>query len=132
MPASESGTVTPAMNVGHSRRRKMNITMITSAMLMSRVVCTSWTDARMVCVRSLMTASLTPGGSQRCNCGSSWRIWSAISMTFAVDCLRTNRSTARLVPLQPAVWTLFCASMTRAMEPNCTGTPLCCVTISER
>ena len=41
VPARESGTVTPAINVGQSRRKNRNITMMTSAMEIINVNCTS-------------------------------------------------------------------------------------------
>ena len=62
VPASASGTVMLAMNVGQNRRRNRKITITTSAMLSSSENCTSCTDARMVVVRSLISVSLTDGG----------------------------------------------------------------------
>ena len=48
VPASASGTVMLAMNVGQNRRRKRKMTITTSAMLSSSENCTSSTEARMV------------------------------------------------------------------------------------
>ncbi len=48
VPASASGTVTPAAMVAAARRRNRNTTSITSAMVASRVDCMSRTLARMV------------------------------------------------------------------------------------
>ena len=58
VPASASGTVMLAMNVGQNRRRNRKITITTSAMLSISENCTSSTEARMVVVRSLSTVSL--------------------------------------------------------------------------
>ena len=62
LPASDSGTVTPAAAVGVMRRRNTNTTIITSAMLMRSVHCISRTLARMVPVRSARTEILIPAG----------------------------------------------------------------------
>ena len=53
VPASASGTVMLAMNVGQNRRRNRKMTITTRAMLSRRENCTSCTEARMVVVRSL-------------------------------------------------------------------------------
>ena len=54
-PSSASGTVTLGITVAHKLRRNTKITITTSAMVSSSVNCTSLTEARMVCVRSLRT-----------------------------------------------------------------------------
>jgi len=48
--------------VAHTLRRKMKMTLTTSAIVKARVSCTSWTEARIVCVRSLRTETLMAGG----------------------------------------------------------------------
>ena len=48
--------------VAQTLRRKMKITITTSTMVSSSVNCTSLTEARMVCVRSLMISILMAGG----------------------------------------------------------------------
>ena len=50
------------MTVAQKLRRKMKITITTSAMVISSVNCTSRTAARIVCVRSLMILILIEGG----------------------------------------------------------------------
>ncbi len=65
VPASASGTVMLAMNVGQNRRRNRKMTITTSAMLSISENCTSWTEARIVVVRSLISLSLTDGGIHR-------------------------------------------------------------------
>jgi ribosomal protein L18 len=71
VPASDSGTVTPAASVAAARRRNTNTTSITSAMVAINVSCMSRTLARIVCVRSDSTEISTPGGIQRLSSGSS-------------------------------------------------------------
>ena len=55
VPASDSGTVTPAAIVGAARRRNRNTTSITSTLVAPSVSCMSCTLARMVWVRSVRT-----------------------------------------------------------------------------
>ena len=75
----------------------------TSPMVISRVICTSLTEARMVLVRSFITSRFTPGGSQ-----SQLRQDRADLVgrrtTFASGCLKMTRSTARLLLKRPACW----------------------------
>ncbi len=60
-PASESGTVTAAIRVGASRRRNSAMVSTTMASAISRVICTSCSDERMVGVRSKYGVSVVPG-----------------------------------------------------------------------
>ena len=53
------------------------------------VNCTSLTEARMVCVRSVMTATLIAGGIAACSWGSAALTRSTVSMTLAPGCLKT-------------------------------------------
>ena len=70
VPASASGTVTPAAMVAAARRRNRNTTSITSAMVASKVHCMSRTLARMVVVRSESTEIWMSAGIQRLSSGS--------------------------------------------------------------
>src|SRR5664280_1642265 len=106
VPASASGTVTLAMNVGQNRRKKRKITITTNEMLTTSDSSTSSTDARIVVVRSLSTISFTEGGIQRCSCGNCVLIRFTVSITLAPACLKTINNTARrigtvCVPAQP-------------------------------
>jgi hypothetical protein len=83
VPAIDSGTVTPAAMVGTSRRMNTATTPNTRAMLASNVYCTSATLARIVVVRSEMTDTPIPGGSQRISDGSRFMMPSTVSMTLA-------------------------------------------------
>ena len=63
VPASASGTVTPAAAVAAVRRRNRNTTNITSAIAPSSVICISATLARIIWVRSettVMSISVLP------------------------------------------------------------------------
>ncbi len=71
VPASESGTVTPAAIVAAARRRNTNTTSITRQTVASSVNCMSWTLARIVPVRSDSTEISMPAGIQRLSSGSS-------------------------------------------------------------
>jgi hypothetical protein len=64
VPASDSGTVTPAAMVGAARRRNRNTTSITSATVAQSVSCMSWTLARIVVVRSDSTETCRSAGIQ--------------------------------------------------------------------
>ena len=93
VPASASGTVTPAAMVAASRRRNRNTTIITSAMVASSVSCMSNTLARMVRVRSDSTEISVSAGIQRLSSGSSSWMRSTVSITLASACLVMTSST---------------------------------------
>ncbi len=75
------------MRVGARRRRNSAIVMMTMARLISRVACTSCSDARMVGVPSKNECNCTPPGSQVCIVGICALIRSTVSMTLASDFL---------------------------------------------
>ena len=106
MPASvpeiDSGTVTAAARVGISRRMKTSTTISTRTMVISRVYCTSLTLARIVVVRSEITETWIPGGSQRMRVGSRARTPSAVWMTLAPASLAIVRRMAGCLPSQAA------------------------------
>ena len=92
VPASASGTVTPAAMVAAVRRRNTNTTIITSAMAIASVSCRSNTLARMVWVRSDRISMSTPAGIQRLISGSISRTRSTVSITLAsADLVSTRR-----------------------------------------
>ena len=64
VPASDSGTATPAASVGVARRRKAQTTPITRAIVISSVIWMSRTAARIVTVRSVKIEMSTPAGTQ--------------------------------------------------------------------
>ena len=57
--------------------------------------CTSWTEARIVTVRSVSTATETAAGIVAWSCGSSFLMRSTVSMTLAPGCLKMTRKTPR-------------------------------------
>ncbi len=81
------------------------MTSTTSTIVTPSVNCTSLTDARIVCVRSLTTSTLTAGGSASSRCGRVALIRSTVSMTLAPGCLKTTRKTPRLPFDQAACFT---------------------------
>ena len=83
VPASDSGTVAAAAKVGISRRMNSSTTSSTSAIEISRVICTSRTLARIVVVRSVSIDSLISGGIQDISCGSRAFTRSTVSITLA-------------------------------------------------
>ena len=87
VPASASGTETPAAIVGVIRRRKTNTTSMTRKAVAISVHCMSWTLARMVPVRSTSVEISTPAGSHSFSSGISALTRSTVSMTLASPCL---------------------------------------------
>ena len=124
VPASDSGTVTPAAMVAASRRRNRNTTIITSAMVASSVSCMSSTLARMVVVRSDRTEISMSAGIQRLSSGSSSRMRSTVSMTLASACLVMTSSTEGCPLNQAAERLLRTPCSTAAMSPSRTTVPL--------
>ncbi len=99
---SETGRVTLGMTVAHSLRRNRKITITTSAIVSSRVNCTSAMAARMVTVRSVATVTLRPGGSEARSVGSSARTASTTAMVLAPGWRWMSRMTAGRPLNQPA------------------------------
>jgi hypothetical protein len=71
------------MTVADSFPRKRNITITTSATVSINSNCTSWTEARMVVVRSVRTLTCTPAGSDAVSCGSRLVMRSTTPMMLA-------------------------------------------------
>ena len=67
----ETGSASAGMIVAVTFRRKMKITMITSAAVSSRVNCTSLTELRIETERSSITPSFTEAGNCASNTGNS-------------------------------------------------------------
>jgi len=74
LPTRDSGTATLGMIVAATLRRKRNMTRTTSATASIISNCTSWTDARIVEVRSVNTETFTAGGRALWSCGSTFLI----------------------------------------------------------
>src|ERR1700726_1719027 len=71
VPMSDSGSAILVMTVVQSFRRNRNITSTTSATVSNNVNCTSWTDARIVSVRSARTSTWTEGGIEAVSRGNN-------------------------------------------------------------
>ncbi len=83
VPMSESGTATLGITVARRLRRNTKITATTSPTASISSISTSCTEARIVTVRSVSTATSIAAGSPACSCGS-WRlIRSTTSITLA-------------------------------------------------
>ena len=130
VPASDSGTVTPAARVGVARRRNRNTTSITSAMVPASVSCMSATLARIVPVRSDRIETSMSAGIQRLISGISARMLSTVSMTLASPCLVMMISTdgSRLNQAAERLLRVLCS--TDAMSESRTTLPLADLTTS--
>src|SRR5579859_1102199 len=62
VPISERGTATPGMMVAEMLRRNTKMTATTRTMVRTSSYSTSYTDARIVVVRSVRVEILTPSG----------------------------------------------------------------------
>src|SRR5204863_5740745 len=63
VPMSDTGTANAGMTVAETDRRNRKITMITSAIAIIRVICTSATESRIDLERSSWTSKLTEAGT---------------------------------------------------------------------
>ena len=86
VPISDTGTATAATKPARAERRKAKVTSTTRMMLISSACSTSFSEARMVTVRSLTTCRSTSLGSAACSSGSSALTSSTVSMTLALGC----------------------------------------------
>ena len=66
-PSSASGITELGIRVARTFSRNRKITITTRTMVISRVISTSFTAARMVWVRSIRTCTLMPGGMLACS-----------------------------------------------------------------
>src|SRR5208282_1481998 len=67
VPTRDNGTATLGMVVAGKLRRKTKITRTTSTTASNNSYCTSFTDSRMVVVRSVSTETFIAGGRELCN-----------------------------------------------------------------
>ena len=123
VPQIDSGTVTAAARVGTSRRMNTSTTSSTSTIVTARVYCTSATLARIVSVRSVTTCRSIPGGIQALSCGSSRRMRSTVSITFASADLVTSSRIAGCLSYQAASRVLVGPSVTRATSARVSTAP---------
>ena len=123
VPASASGTETPAAIVGVSRRRNTNTTSMTRNAVASSVNCMSSTLARMVPVRSTSVEISRPAGSHRFSSGSKAFTRSTVSITLASPCLVIWISTAGCLLNQAIERLLRTESSTSATSARRTKLP---------
>ena len=83
VPMSETGTATAGMSVARGLRRNRKTTPTTRQMEMTSVRSTSFTEARMVVVRSRTMVMLIPVGMEALMEGISLRICSTVWMILA-------------------------------------------------
>ncbi len=123
VPMIETGTAIDGMKVaaGLPRNRKITATTRTTASISSSW--TSWTEARMVVVRSLRIATLTELGRVAWSVGSSSLTRSTTWIRLAPGWRWMFTITAGSAPIQ-AAWRRFSASSTvSATSERCTGAP---------
>jgi len=94
------------MNRGHTSRRNKKITITTSPIDKARVNSTSFTDARITCVRIDDRADMHDGGIDASSAGNAALMRSTVSITLAPGCLNASSSTPRL-PFCQAVSSRF-------------------------
>jgi hypothetical protein len=111
VPSSASGTVMLGITVAGTLRRNTKMTITTSAMVSISVNSTSASEARMFCVRSASTLTLTAAGIEL-QAGQGGRMRSTVSITLAPGCLVTARMIAR--PL----WNVLSAGRRRRRRPS--------------
>ena len=124
VPASASGTDTPAAIVGVARRRKTNTTIMTSRTVAPSVHSISSTLARIVPVRSASVEISIAAGIHCFSSGSSAFTRSTVSMTLASPCLVMRSSTAGCLLNQAIERRLRVASRMVAMSERRRKLPL--------
>ena len=83
VPTSDSGTAKDGIMVAGTVRKNTKVTAITKPMANISSCCTSRTDERILCVRSVNTVTSKAAGKDAVNCGKISRTLSATSMTLA-------------------------------------------------
>ncbi len=124
VPTSDNGTAMPGISVPVAVRRNRKIATTTSATAPSSSNCTSRTEARMVTVRSVSTATSTAAGSAARNCGNSRLMRSTTSITLAPGWRWILRTTAGLSFIQAASRAFSAPSTTVPRSDRRNGAPL--------
>ncbi len=123
VPASASGTVTPAAAVAAARRRNRNTTHITSPIAAKSVICMSETLARIIWVRSETTEMSMSEGMKRLISGMMARMRSAVSITLELSVLLITSSTEGWRLYQPKERLLRMPASIDAMAESRTTVP---------
>src|SRR5262249_5037484 len=129
---SDRGTATLGMIVAENVRRKRKITITTSATVSISSNSTSLTDARIVVVRSVRTATWMDAGSVAVSVGSSVLMRSTPAMMLAPGWRCTLTMTAGVRSTQADWRTSSAPSTTLATSDILTGAPFLYATTSER
>ena len=97
---------------------------MTSAIEIRSVLSTSWTEERIVVVRSTMMVSLMAAGTEACKEGSVRRMRSTVSITLAWGCLKIMRTTEGLPSANPPARKFSTESRTSATSESLMAAPL--------
>ena len=130
VPASASGTVTPAAMVVAVRRRNRNTTIMTRAMVMHRLICMSATLERIVLVRSDSTEMSMSEGIQRLISGMISWMRLTVSITLESAAFVITSSTEGWLLYQPNERLLRVPGSIEAMAERRTTVPLAVRTTS--
>ena len=121
---SDTETATTGTSVARASRRNANTTRITSATVMSSVISTSRSEARIVLERSTARLMSMAGETEALSCGISDFTRSTIWTMLAPDCRYTIIMTAGLPLASPTVRMFSTESMTSPTSARRTGAPL--------
>ena len=124
VPTSDSGTDRLGITVAGRLRRNTKITPTTSATDSSSSNSTSFTEARMVTVRSVSGVMAMPDGMDCRSCGRMRLIASTTAMTLAPGWRCTFRMMAGVVFDQAASWVFSGPLTTCATSRTRIGAPL--------
>ena len=129
VPMRETGTATVGMSVARGLRRNRNTTPTTRQMEITSVRSTSFTEARIVVVRSRTIVMSIPVGMEALTEGNSRRICSTVWMMLAPGWRKTVMVMPGLPLTKPAARTFCTESVTFATSDKCTAAPLLYPTI---
>ena len=124
VPTIDTGTAIDGMNVAAGLPRNRKITSTTRITASVSSICTSWTEARMVVVRSVSTDTFTDEGRVACSAGSSRFTRSTTWIRLAPGWRWMLTMTAGSGPIHAACRTFSASSRLSATSERCTGAPL--------
>ncbi|MCY1346343.1 hypothetical protein D9M69_324260 [compost metagenome] len=124
VPISDSGTAKLGISVAEMLRRNRKVTITTRATASISSNCTSFTEARMVVVRSVSTCTSRLPGRVACSCGSMVLMRSTTSITLAPGWRWMFSTTAGVLLAQAARRTFSASSSTLATSRMRSGEPL--------
>src|SRR6202167_3205986 len=124
VPIKETGTATLGIRVARTLRRKRKTTKMTSPIDMASVRSTSFTDARMVVVRSSITVKSIAAGMEAFKEGMDARMRSTVSMIWAPGCREIIYKMAGFPFTTPGARTFSTESPTSEKTDGLTAKPL--------